>query len=275
MNDLISIIIPCFNDAKYIEQSVNSALSQTYSSKEIIIVDDGSNFETKQILQKLELKIDLLITQENMGQSVARNNGISKANGEFVFVLDSDDFADPTYCEEAIKIFNSENDAVIVTTQAKFIFPSKEELYIPKGGQLNNFLLENCALGTSFFRKRSWEKVGGYDEEMRNGFEDWEFFIRLLQFGGKAVVIQKPLYNYRIRNNSTNHRANKIKYQLWRYIYLKHKALYKDNFEDFIDFLLEKLSKEELDRIKIFATKDYKLGSKILFPFRFIKSLIG
>ena len=72
-NSLISIIIPCYNDAQYIEQSVQSALDQTYPYKEIIVVDDGSNVETKAVLKQLEPKITHLITQENQGQSTARS----------------------------------------------------------------------------------------------------------------------------------------------------------------------------------------------------------
>ena len=65
-NDLISIVIPCYNDAKFIEQAIDSAINQTHSNKEIIVVDDGSNKDTKLVLKSLEHKIDKLITQENL-----------------------------------------------------------------------------------------------------------------------------------------------------------------------------------------------------------------
>jgi glycosyltransferase involved in cell wall biosynthesis len=67
-NILVSIVIPCYNDAQYIEQAVNSALDQTYPNIEVIVVDDGSDIETKAVLKKLECKITKLITQENQGQ---------------------------------------------------------------------------------------------------------------------------------------------------------------------------------------------------------------
>jgi glycosyltransferase involved in cell wall biosynthesis len=85
-NDLISIVIPCYNDAEFIGQAVDSALNQTHLNKEIIVVDDGSNEETKIVLKSLKHKIDKLITQENLGQSTARNNGIKQANGSFILV---------------------------------------------------------------------------------------------------------------------------------------------------------------------------------------------
>ena len=71
-NQLISVIIPCYNDHQYVEQAVNSAINQTYKNKEIIVVDDGSDKKTKEVLRNLEDKISLLITQDNQGQSKAR-----------------------------------------------------------------------------------------------------------------------------------------------------------------------------------------------------------
>ena len=104
---LTSIIIPCYNDAQYIEQSVLSAVNQTYPYIEVIVVDDGSNAETKKILKKLESKIFKLITQENYGQSKARNIGIEAANGDYILVLDSDDYIESTFCEKACATYRS------------------------------------------------------------------------------------------------------------------------------------------------------------------------
>ena len=88
MTGKVSIIIPCFNDADYIEQSVQSAIDQTYQNKEIIVIDDGSDQKTKEVLKKIEPKIDKLIIQENLGVVIARNNGIEAAKGEFILTLD-------------------------------------------------------------------------------------------------------------------------------------------------------------------------------------------
>ena len=86
-NPKLSIIIPCFNDLKFIENAVKYANIQTYDNKEIIVVDDGSNLETKKVLKNLETKIDNLITQKNSGAGAARNTGIKEANGDFILVI--------------------------------------------------------------------------------------------------------------------------------------------------------------------------------------------
>jgi glycosyltransferase involved in cell wall biosynthesis len=274
MDPLISIIIPCYNDAQYIEQSVQSALNQTYPYKEIIVVDDGSNAVTKAILKKLEPKIDQLITQENLGQSTARNVGIKAAKGEYILILDSDDYFEPTFCEEAITAFKSDENIVIVTCQANLLFPDgSTQLYIPQGGNIGNFMYTNCALGTSMFKKSDWARVGGYDETMRSGFEDWEFFIRLTKIGKYAFVIQKPLFNYRKRQFSTTSKANQIRYELWHYIFTKNKDLYVENFDNFVLFLMNKLKQAEHERLKQYNKIEYKIGFTLLKPLRFIKSL--
>jgi glycosyltransferase involved in cell wall biosynthesis len=271
---LVSIIIPCFNDAQYIEQAIDSALNQTYTNKEVIVVDDGSNVETKAVLKKLEPKITKLITQENKGQSTARNVGINAANGNYILVLDSDDFFEPTFCEKAIEVFLEKRSVKLVTCEANLIYTDASiEIYKPNGGTISNFMYTNDALGTSLFLKEDWKSIGGYDETMRKGFEDWEFFIRLLKNGGTCFVIPEVLYNYRKRNDSTTNKANRIKYDLLNYIYTKHKEIYIADFDKFVSKLLELSNLQEKNKFKILKTIDYQLGQTILKPIRFIKSL--
>lgn len=271
---LISIIIPCYNDAQYIEQAVNSALNQTYANKEVIVIDDGSNIETKAVLKKLETKITKLITQENKGQSTARNVGIKEAKGNFILVLDSDDFFEPTFCEKGIPVFLENKAVKLVTCEANLLYTNGSiEIYKPKGGTISNFMYYNDALGTSLFKKEDWQDCGGYDESMRKGFEDWEFFIRLLKNGGNAEVIHEPLYNYRKRNDSTTSKANTIKYDLKYYIYLKHKDLYIADYENFVTKLLDISLQIEKQKEKIYTKPEFKIGRIILSPLRFIKSL--
>jgi glycosyltransferase involved in cell wall biosynthesis len=275
MSNLISIIIPCYNDAKYIKRCFDSALGQTYVNIEIIIVDDGSNIETKAVLNKLEDKFCKLLTQENKGQSAARNAGIKIAKGDYVFVLDSDDYVEPTFCEKAYNLLYSNPEIKIVSCNANLIYDNQStEIYKPEGGTIEKFLFKNAVLGTSMFRKSDWENSGGYDESMRNGWEDWEFFIRLLKNSGEAIVIDEPLYNYRKRNHSTTSIANEFRYNLYSYIINKHPDLYVQYFENTVSFLLSIAEKNRINELKRLNSIDYKIGNFFLKPFRFFKQLI-
>ena len=272
---LLSIVIACYNDANYIEQAVTSALNQTYSNKEVIIVDDGSNSETKAVLKKLESKITILLTQENQGQSIARNNGIRQATGKYILNLDADDFFETSFCEKAIHKLEEDEKIVIVTCNvSRFNKNGLIDVFYPDGGFINNFLLTNCAMGSAMFKKSDWNEVNGYDENMRKGFEDWEFYIRLVKDGGVAYVIPELLFNYRLKENSTTTKANKIKYELLYYIYIKHQELYISHYDMFISHLLIKIQREENEKIKNTERIDFRIGKAILKPLRWIKAVL-
>ena len=271
-NNLISVVIPCFNDFKYIEEAVNSALNQTYQYKEIIIVDDGSNLKTKEILKKIEPKITKLITQENQGQSKARNAGIEASKGDYILVLDSDDYFESTFCEKAILSLDDSTIKLVTSFAKRFNDVYSYDVY-PKGGGLRDFLIHNQATGSVMFRKKDYILAGGYDETMKSGFEDWEFYIRLLKDGGTAFVIPEFLFNYRAKENSTTTRANKIKYKLQNFIYEKHQSLYILYFQDLVSHLLGRIEREENEKIKNTKRLEFKIGKTILKPFRLIKKI--
>ena len=271
---LVSIIIPCYNDWQYVEQSVFSALNQTYTNREIIIVDDGSNEKTKLVLNKLESKITKLIIQENKGQSTARNVGIREAKGEYILVLDSDDYFEQTFCEKAIKILSNDKEFKLVSCHAMLLYEEgKSSVYKHHGGNIESFLFENNALGSALFKKKDWENCGKYDENMKDGFEDWEFYIRLLKKGGNAYIISEPLYTYRKRTDSTTIKATSLKYNLQKYIFVKNQELYKQHYSDLVDYLISNVKREEKEKIKNTQRLEFKIGKKILTPLRWIKSL--
>ncbi|WP_289045547.1 glycosyltransferase [uncultured Olleya sp.] len=275
-NPLVSFVIPCFNDFQYVEQSVNSALHQTYRNIEVIVVDDGSNAKTKAVLKTIEPKITRLITQENKGQSTARNVGIENAKGDYIIVLDSDDYFEPTFCKKAIEIIINNTEVKLVTCFAKIFVNGKvREVYKPKGGYVKDFLITNSALGCAMFRKEDWLSCGGYDESMRRGFEDWEFNINLLKKGGFAKVIDEALFFYRKRENTTTERANKVKYKLLKYIYSKHNDVLKNYTGLVINGLILKISIEEESKIKQQKKIEFRIGKTILKPFRFFKSFFN
>ena len=275
-NPLLSIVISCYNDANYIEQAVSSALNQTYSNKEIIVIDDGSNIETKAVLKKLEPKITILITQDNQGQSIARNNGIRKAKGEYILNLDSDDFFEITFCEKAINKFEEDQEIAIVTCNVnRFNKSGTIDVFFPNGGFLNNFLFSNSAMGSSMFKRKDWERCGGYEEKLPIlGLEDWEFYIQILKFGGYAYVIEETLFNYQVRENSTTDRIRELRLDKFKHIIMKHKQLYSANFEILVENLFDQIKREQSEKIKNKERIDFKIGKAVLSPLRWIKAVL-
>lgn len=270
----ISIIIACFNDPCVVK-AVNSASLQTYSNKEIIVIDDGSNGETKNAIKTVEKHIDILITQQNYGQSIARNNGIKKANGDYILNWDSDDFFEPSFCEKAIKHFQEDENIKIVSCYAqRFNEKGKIDDFIPKGGDISSFLFSNAALGSAMFLKKDWLECGGYEEKLPIlGFEDWELYIQLLKKGGYAYIIPELLFNYQVRHGSTTQRIKALKEEKFKVIINKHSELYKENIEKLIEVLFERVARERNETLRKENSYNYKIGSFILRPLRYFKSL--
>ena len=272
----ISVVIPCYNCSEYIEKTVDTLLKQTIKDKiEIILVDDGSDSDTKRVLKKLESSIEKLLVQKNQGQSTARNIGLSKANGKFVVFVDSDDYVSEDFCEVLLNNYSNEF-AVVTCSTTLFDENGVIEDYTPSGGGLKDALYKNIALGTSLFLKDELQKVGGYDVSMRSGFEDWEMLIRLLKVTGKKVlVVDKSLYYYRKGIVSTTEKANERKFELWQYIYSKHQDLYIEDYNRFLEFWLNKVKKEEQKKIELRNSVEYKIGTIVLKPFRIIKKIFN
>ena len=269
---LVSIVIACYNDPDVVK-AIDSASNQVGVDKEVIVVDDGSTQELKSLLQAHSDKIDLLITQKNSGQSIARNKGIRKAKGDFILNHDSDDFFENDLCKKAIDNFENNGQVKIVTCKARrFNKHGTIDIFTPAGGELKDFLFSNSALGSSMFRRQDWSAVGGYEEKLPIlGFEDWEFYIKLLKNGGYAHVIKEVLFNYQVREGSTTKKIKNLKHEKFRHIILKHSEVYKERFPDIINDLFQRIEKAESQVIKKQETTDYKLGNWILLPLRKIK----
>ncbi|TCN56392.1 glycosyltransferase family 2 protein [Flavobacterium circumlabens] len=273
---LVSIVIPCYNDKAYIEESVNSALNQSYENTEIIIVDDGSDEATKKILSGFNHVKIKLITQENKGLSAARNAGIANAQGEYILTLDADDFFENSFLEKAVPVLESDRSVGVVGCFTQ-CFVDKNRIifkYRPKGGSIGDFLYGNSAVGNSLFRKQCWLDAGGYDEKMRKGYEDWEFWISVTKRNWKIYIIEEFLFNYRKKENSMLQITNLLhEEENYQYVLNKHKELYIEDFDQTIAFLQKRTLKYKTNEIKRLTSIDYKLGNSILKPFRFLKKI--
>ena len=220
---LISIIVPCYNQAQYLDECLQSVLDQTYQDWECIIVNDGSPDDTEEVAKKwLDKDVRFkYLKKQNGGLSSARNAGIEIAEGEWILPLDCDDKIAKNYLSLATEKF-SENYTVIYC-EAEY-FGAKTGNWKLPNYSLKNLAEENIIFCTAFFQKKNWEKVGGYDENMKHGLEDWEFWISLLKNEGVAYQLNETCFFYRIKENSmlTNlHQSNKMDKMLF-YIEKKH-----------------------------------------------------
>src|SRR5262245_16864302 len=149
---LVSVIIPCYNDGSYLDESVSSIKAQTYSDIEIIIVNDGSDDEST--LQKLRSFNDPQITvlhKENGHLSSARNHGIRHAQGRVIVTLDADDKFERTFIEKGVKVLQDDVSVGAVTCYLKS-FGLKKYKWKPLGGDIKNFLYRQESCASAMFR---------------------------------------------------------------------------------------------------------------------------
>lgn len=194
---LVSVIIPCYNDGQYLDDAIRSVFNQTETSFEVIVVDDGStDDETIEILENLAWSRTRVIHQENRGLSAARNTGMSSAKGEYVVPLDADDELEPRFIETLAAALADRPNAAFAACRA-VLFGDINAVWIPRPYNAYQLLLSNSVVGCVLLRKSAYEDVSGYDEALRNGNEDWDLWIRLMERGWDQVEVPEFLFRYR------------------------------------------------------------------------------
>ncbi|MEG4488434.1 glycosyltransferase [Microcoleus sp. D2_18a_B4] len=204
---LVSVIIPVYNGSRYIVQAVESALGQTFTNLEIIVVDDGSSDRTQQVLQPYFDRIRY-IYQENQGVASARNIACQLAQGEFLAFLDADDYFLPSKLEKQLACFDADPTLDMVQTgwlmvdeTGKNIFEMKPWQQAPKL-DLESFIIFKCVRPSAMMlRRKWWEKLGGFNDNFPLA-EDLDFALRLALKGCKAVWLEEILTCYRQHNSN-------------------------------------------------------------------------
>ena len=236
MKPTISVVIPCFNDGLYLEETISKVKLQTFTDFEIIIVDDGSNDQhTLDVLEKRQKRNDLIVYHiPNQRMSAARNYGIERANADLIVTLDADDYFDKTFFQKALDILNNERNTAVVSCYIRN-FGLNKKLFKPRGGTIKNFLFSNQCAMCAMFRKSVWIEVGEFDEQMKLGYEDWEFFIRVTAKGYLIKIIPAVLFYYRQTKKSTlTNDTIPNENEIVKYILQKHQDLYKAQLAELI-----------------------------------------
>lgn len=231
--NLVSIIIPCYNNATCVVETLTSVLEQTYKAIEVILVDDGSRDNSVAVAENyLSQQKDLnykIIQQENQGPSKARNHGVTQANGSYLFFIDADDRIHPDAIRQYEAVLESDATLNIVYSETEF-FGAQEGIFVLNEFKLPQFLHNNCIPISAMVRKEIFNAVGGFDENLRYQ-EDWELWIKIVKNYGGVYKIPTTLFYYRKRfdkSSLTDTREDHSVEETSRlYIYTKHFDFYK------------------------------------------------
>lgn len=226
---VISVIVPVYNASEYIEDCLQSICGQTYRDIEIICVNDGSKDNSLELIRRAaseDARIRV-IDQKNSGVIAARNRAVSEACGEYILPVDGDDYIALDCLEKLLQVMKSEKYGVVYGQTMLFGYKNGifELPLVTKKGMVKY----NSVVCTGMFRKSDWEKYGGYDENMRDGWEDWEFWLNFVEDNQEFCRIEDVCLYYRKKEGTRNNTISKpTRKKLKKYIRKKHAKLYEE-----------------------------------------------
>ena len=198
MKPLVSVIVPIYNAAPFLRETLDSIMASTYRPIEVVMVDDGSHDDSLKIAQTYcEQHAECqVIAQKNRGVSAARNTAIKAAKGTYILPVDADDKIADTFIEKAVEVIEHDNNIRVVGCRCWMFGAVDKEWKLP---DFSHSLLarKNMIPATALYRKADWERCGGYCEEEIYR-EDWDFWLSMMELGGTFYRLNEILFYYRI-----------------------------------------------------------------------------
>lgn len=224
MKPLVSVIVPAYNAASFIEETLESVLASTYRPLEVIVVDDGSTDNSREIItdfakEHTEVRV---VHQANAGPGAARNRAIRESKGIYILPVDADDKIHPKYIEEAVQVLETQPEVRVVGCRAEFFGARTGEWITPpfsKALLARKNMIDTCAM----YRRTDWNKTLGYNEHCI-AREDWDMWISLFELGGEFVKLPEIRLYYRVREGSKRVRDRALKHQVVDEINRRHAA---------------------------------------------------
>lgn len=198
----VSVVIPCYQAGQYLDEAVKSALAQTWQDLEVVIVDDGSTDRaTLDLLDEARWPRTRIFKQSNAGPAAARNRAVREATGNYILPLDADDTIESTYVEKAVAVLEARPEVGCVYCKA-MKFGAETGSWVLPPYSLEQLVVDNVIFVTALYRKADWQWIGGYDEGLHHGVEDYDFWIKMVAYGKEVVQLDEYLFNYRIQPES-------------------------------------------------------------------------
>lgn len=217
MKPLISVIVPIYNVEEYLDMCIKSILNQTYENLEIILVDDGSPDKCGIICDKYEKKDTRIsvIHKKNGGLSDARNHGLKRATGEFIYFIDSDDFIEKDTLEHMMNNLNSTNSDISICGRyylygSEIVLKQRQNIFL----ELDSEQAINKMNLIGYYDVASWDKLYKRDLFENIQFlkgelsEDWFVTYKLFDRAKKIIYDSTPKYYYRQRSGSITHKKS-------------------------------------------------------------------
>jgi glycosyltransferase involved in cell wall biosynthesis len=200
-----TVVIPCFNHGRFVRQAVDSALAQKDADIRVVIVEDGStDGETPAACDACAGERVRVIHQENRGLPAARNRGAAGADTEFFVFLDADDWIEREFVGKLAAAIQADGGADVshAYCQERLVEKGNGIWKVPEWDSIL-MMVTNLHPVTTLVRRERFEEVGGFDETMRNGYEDWDLWLKFVERGWRGVRVAEPLFIWRRHSHTT------------------------------------------------------------------------
>lgn len=208
----VSIITPCYNSSKFLQQTIDSVLNQTFTDWEWLITDDKSTDHSVEIIRKVnDERIKLTVAEKNSGAGHARNLSLEKASGRFITFLDADDFWEPNFLEEMVSFMKKENAELAYSNYSRCdenLIPKIDDFKADKNVSFNN-LLKTCRLSLLSSMYDS-QRVGKEFFPERSKREDHVMWLNLLKKIPVGKPLPKTMAKYRMHASSISRKKTNI-----------------------------------------------------------------
>lgn len=239
---LVSVIIPCYKQARYVTEAMESVLAQTETRWEMIVVNDGSPDDTSAVVRAFMASHPgrpiTFIEQPNTGVSSARNAGFRAARGAYLLPLDADDRIAPGFITACLGALQGSPRAGFAYTHVHRFGLVDEVFVVPPFDAHTEVHEDNIVPVCALIRRAAWEQVGGYAETMLHGYEDWDFWVGCIEKGWSGIRIPEPLFDYRIKETGASHTANERRMALIAQIVRQHPSLYEETTRTWAESML-------------------------------------
>jgi glycosyltransferase involved in cell wall biosynthesis len=197
MTPLVSIVVLCHDYGRFLPEAIESALAQDHPQVEVIVIDDGSTDDSLEVARRYEDRVRVL-TQENTGLARTCNLGAREATGEIFLFLSADDRLEPTYVSELLSALERRPDASFAYCSAHLFGAQEGVMPSRPFSALSLIRGRNYVNGSALTRRSAYLEAGGYPEDLPEGaFDDWDFWLTMLDRGKRGTYVPKPLLHWR------------------------------------------------------------------------------
>jgi len=223
----VSVVIPCFNYARFLPEAVESALSQAGVVVDVIIVDDASTDDSLAVAHRLaasDARVRVLAHPANAGPVRTFNDGLTLVSGEFLVRLDADDMLKPLMLERTVALLEANRSVSIAYTDWQVIGATSSILHAGPW-ELASMCVVNRIPYCSLYSRGVWAATGGYNPK-QSLWEDYDFWLACIERGVQGERVSEPLFLYRARPGTRTDDAEPRRAQLFRELARNHPALF-------------------------------------------------